>query len=155
VKAQEVIAEETGRAMEALLKQAKRVPADKLTWRPMDEGRSVISQVAECAVIPGYMAGILETMKGPEFSEDSMKAYTQQVESLETLEDAEALLRKNTASAIEAMLKVPDENLAAEIPFFGPTPWKIHAIMNSHAWNMHYHTGQICYIQTLLGDKGM
>lgn len=155
MKAQEVIAEETSRAMEGLLRQARRVPADKLTWSPMDLGRSVLNQVAECAVIPGYMPTLLETFKSPDFNEESMKAYRAAVESIKTLDEAESLLRKNTAAAIEAILKVPDDKLALEIQFFGPKPWKIHSIMNSHAWNMHYHTGQICYIQTLLGDKEM
>ena len=153
--AQEIIADQTSRAMEELLKQARRVPADKLTWRPMDEGRSVVSQVAECAVISSYMPAILEALKGPEFDEESMKAYQSQVESLDTLDKAEALLRENTAAAIEAMLKVSDQDIAREIPFFGPSPWTIHAIMFSHAWNMTYHTGQTCYIQTLFGDDEM
>jgi hypothetical protein len=121
----------------------------------MDEGRTVLSQVAECAVIPGFMPTILETLQTPELGEERMQAYRSQVASLDTLEKAEALLRENTAKAIDAMLKVPDDKLGTEIAFFGPSPWKIHSIMNSHAWNMHYHTGQICYIQTLLGDKAM
>lgn len=152
---QEFIAAETERAMESLIRQAKRIPADRLTWKPMEEGRSALDQVAECAVIPGYMPGILASLKGPEFTEETMNAYRQAKDSLDTFEKAEALLRENTAKAVAAIKAVPEDKLGLEIPFFGPEPWKIAAIMNSHAWNMNYHTGQICYIQTLLGDHEM
>jgi hypothetical protein len=155
MKAQDFIAIETLRAMEDLIRQAKRVPADKLGWRPMDEGRSTLDQVAECAVICGFLPVILATFKGPEFDEASMKQFQESKSALDTLEKAEAVLRENTAKAVEAIRAVPDEKLDLEIPFFGPGTWKICSIMNAHAWNLHYHTGQICYIQTLLGDHAM
>jgi len=84
-----------------------------------------------------------------------MKAFRDAKDALDTLDKAEAALRENTAKAVEAILAVPDDKLQMEIPFFGPGMWKICEIMNSHTWNLHYHTGQICYIQTLLGDHSM
>lgn len=155
MRIQDFIAEQTLKSMEGLLRQAKSVPADKLGWKPVDEGRSVLSQLAECAVIPSYMPEILATLKGPEFSEEMMAQYHAATAAITTLEDAEVLMRENTAKAVEAMRRVTDADLEKEISFFGPNPWKICAIMQSHDWNLTYHTGQICYIQTLLGDHNM
>lgn len=152
---QEFIAYETHRAMEALVRQARRVPADKLTWQPQGEGRSVLSQVAECAVLPGYLPHILETFEPPAFDDASMTKYRAAVAAVTSLDYAEKILRENTAHAIAAIKAVPDSKLESDMPFFGPDPWKVHSVMNSHAWNMHYHTGQICFIQTLLGDHDM
>jgi hypothetical protein len=153
--AQQFIAGETIRAMEALIHQAKKVPSDKLGWTPLEEGRSTLDQVAECAIIPGYMPVILCNFKGPEFNDETMKAFMEMKAKVDNLDKAEAMLRENTAKAVEAIQAVPDDKLEMEIPFFGPGKWKIASIMASHMWNMHYHTGQICYIQTLLGDHSM
>lgn len=153
--AQQLIAQETLRAMEAILHQATNVPPDKLTWKPMEEGRSVLDQIAECAIIPRYMPGVLETLKGPEFTEEMMNAFKEDKAAIDSLEKAEATIRENTAKAVAAILAVPDDKLELEIPFFGPKMWKVSSIMCSHMWNLDYHTGQICYIQTLLGDHSM
>ena len=155
MRVQDFIADETNRAMESLLHQAKRVPADKLEWKPMEEGRSTLDQVQECAIIAGFYPMVLSTLQVPEFTEDSMKQFEEAQAKLDTLEKAEAELRKNTAVATEAIRNMPDDSLGKEMKFFGPDMWKVSSVMNAHTWNMQYHTGQICYIQTLLGDKQM
>ncbi len=141
--------------MESLLHQAKRLPADKLEWRPMDEGRSALAQVQECAVIARSDPHLFETLEMPNLDEAAMKQFGEATAALDTFEKAEAELRKNTATVTDVIRNFPDEKLGIEMKFFGPNPWKVSSVLNSHCWNMQYHTGQICYIQTLLGDKEM
>ncbi len=142
--------------MEALLSQAKRVPADKLDWKPLEAGRSVLDQLQECAVIAGFYKSLLATYLMPEFGPEFMADYNKARAELDTMAKVESMLRENTATAVAAIRRaVPDDVIENEMPFFGPEPWKVYSVMNAHAWNMHYHTGQICYVQTLLGDKDM
>ena len=135
--------------------QAKRVPIDKLDWKPMDAGRSILDQLAECALIPAFYPAVVQTKQMPDFTPELMEAFEEDKNRLNTLEKAEALLRENTAKAVAAFLAVPDDDLEVEMKFFGPGVWKLASVMHAHVWNMHWHTGQICYIQTLLGDKAM
>lgn len=141
--------------MEGILEQAKRVPEDKRSWCPMDEGRSTLDQVQECAVIAGFYPNLFQTLKLPEIDEAAMKQFQDAKAQLDTFDKAEAALKQNTAATVEAIRNMSDDVLGKEMKFFGPGMWKVSSVMNAHAWNMHYHTGQICYIQTLLGDKGM
>lgn len=155
MRVQDFIADETNRAMESILMQAKRVPSDKLEWKPMDEGRTTLDQIAECAIIAGFYPTLYQTRKLPDFDEATIKQFEEAKAQLDTLDKAEAALRENTAKTCDAIRAFPDEGLNDEMKFFGPGMWKVSSVLNAHAWNMHYHTGQICYIQTLLGDKGM
>ena len=155
MRAQDFIAEETLRAMEGLIHQAKRVPADKIEWKPLESGRTVLDQMQECAVIAAFYPIVLKTFAMVEMNDTMMATYRSERSGLDSIEKCEAKLRENTARAIEAILAVSDEDMQKEMTFFGPEPWKVSSVMNAHAWNMHWHTGQICYIQTLLGDKAM
>jgi hypothetical protein len=141
--------------MESLLHQAKRLPADKLEWKPMEEGRSALSQVQECAVIAGFYPHLFQTLQMPNLDEAAMKQFGEATAALDTLEKAETELRKNTATVAEAIRNMADDKLGQEMKFFGPDMWKVSSVLNAHCWNLQYHTGQICYIQTLLGDKEM
>jgi hypothetical protein len=41
------------------------------------------------------------------------------------------------------------------LPFRGGMDMTVLQIMSLMVWNCNYHEGQICYIQTLYGDKDM
>jgi len=155
MRVQDFIADETNRAMEGLLRQVRRVPADKADWSPLGEGRSALDQLQECAVIAGFYPHLLATFEPPVFDEASMAAFEEARKKLDTVEKAEAALREGTAKTIAAIQAVPDEKLEDTMTFFGPEPWKISSVMLAHYWNMTWHTGQTCFIQTLLGDKKM
>lgn len=152
---QEFIAGETERAMEALLHQVKRLPGDKVDWQPNGEGRSALDQLQECAVIATYYPSVLGSLKAPEIDAAEMARFNKRKAELDTVEKAESALRESTGLAVAAIRAVLDADLDKEMSFFGPFPWKVASVMNAHAWNMHWHTGQVCYIQTLLGDKEM
>jgi len=155
MKVQEFLAQGTEKSSAELIRQAGRVPADKLTWQPMESARNVLDQVAECAVIGRFIPSILESRQPPKFDEESMAKFKAAKAELDSLEKASEALNASTAATAAAIRAMPDEALEETMPFFGPEPWTLLQIMGMHKWNMDYHCGQICYIQTLLGDKEM
>ncbi|MFM9872300.1 MAG: DinB family protein [Fimbriimonadaceae bacterium] len=154
MRVQDFIADETMRATEGLIHQTTRMPDGKSDWKPLDEGRTALDQVAECALICGAMVKVLEEFRMPDFTPEMMEEFERKKSAL-SLESAIDLLRQNSAVLGEAIRAVPDEKLAEEMSFWGPEKWTVAAVMNYHNWNLVYHTGQVSYIQTLYGDKGM
>src|SRR5712692_8093209 len=49
----------TKQAIEDLFRTSRAVPADKLEWSVLDQGRSVLDQLQECAQAAGWFTGIL------------------------------------------------------------------------------------------------
>ncbi len=152
MRVQDFIAEETERASEGLIDITTQMDADKTSWSPLDEGRTALDQVAECALICGAMVKVLAEYKMPEFTPEMMAEFETSKASL-TLDEAVALLRENTKALSAVIRAVPDEKLEEEMAFWGPEKWKVASVMNYHNWNSVYHYGQISYVQTLYGDK--
>lgn len=152
---QEFIAAETERAMEGLIHQVRALPADKVAWKPMDEGRTALDQMAECALIAKSLPQILGSRKMPDFTPEMIAQFESDKAAIDTVEKGESLLRDATAATVTAIRAMPDEALQEQMHFWGPEPWSVAGVMAYHSWNMNYHTGQVCYIQTLLGDKKM
>lgn len=74
----------------------------------------------------------------------------------DTLEKCEAETRARLAKLRKTIETFPDEDLEATL--FLPFTMKDHPywdIMMYPYWNMVWHTGQIAYIQTMLGDRDM
>jgi hypothetical protein len=120
----------------------------------MDEGRSVLDQIRECAVVASSYPRVLTTFEAP-IVEEVMRAHAEARQKLDTLDKAVAALREGTAQTITAIRQVPDDKLSETMKFFGEESWKVSTVMNAHFWNMTWHTAQICFIQTLLGDRKM
>jgi hypothetical protein len=146
---QDHLADSVLQAAEDLKTALMRVPEDKRTWSPLDQGRTALDQVAECALLDGYTASVVSTKKWPEdfdievFFRDKAALITDQAAVLARLEENATQL----ASAIRA---VANEDLDTEIA----TPWgamTLLKIANMSYWNMSYHQGQINYIASLVG----
>lgn len=155
MRVQDFIAELTQANLDKFLREVAKVPADKLTWSPLDEGRTVLSMMQELGVIPAHMPHILETFEPPTFDESFMQQFFAACAELDTFEKAEEAIRVHTQRTIEAIREVQDEELDREIPFYGGQMWTVKKLMCHHFTNLEYHTGQVCYIQTLYGDKSM
>src|ERR1700722_11271213 len=111
MRVQDFIAESTNQAMEGFIKQVQALPADKVDWKPMDEGRSALGQAQELAVIGAYYPTLLTEFKPPVFDQALMDAYKKQCDALDTLDKAVAAIRTSIAAACEAIKAVPDEKL--------------------------------------------
>lgn len=153
---QDFLIAETERSVDAFFEAARNVPNDKLEWSPLDLGRSVLSQAQECAQSATWGPAVIRAGKF-DFDQEKMATIKSERESWTTLDECESKCRENTASLIELIRNTSDADLEKTIviPFGKNHDWKIADILNLHVWNLHYHTGQVNYIQTLYGDKSM
>lgn len=142
---QEYVARATEKKAQDLLAAAQNVAEGKQTWKPLDQGRSVVDQIAECALINGASVQVLRDHAWDESgSEDFQEAHA----SLDTLDMAAARLQENTAALAAALRAVPDSDLDTTIAL----PWGESTVADFLLlayWNMSYHEGQVTYIQTL------
>lgn len=137
-------------ACEGIIRNVKAIPADKLNWKPMENGRSVLDQFAECAASPEIMKRALSGQGYNYLEEDTAKR-----KSLTTLEAAEQALRSGNQRLMTMIRELPDSRLSEKVNLPWGDTWSLCEIANMHYWNLVYHIGQINYIQTLLGDFEM
>lgn len=156
MKAKEFLISETLRATDSFFGAARRVPADKVDWKPLDLGRSVLDQARECAQSPTWGASVVKAGRF-EWNQEMFEAARREREQWTTLDECEAVCKKNLAvlvSFIEGLDEAEFEK-TIEIPFGKNPNWRVIDILHLHAWNATYHTGQVNYIQTLYGDTAM
>ncbi len=128
------------------------MPADKVTWKPMDAGRSALDMTVECAIISQGTAETLTTREDPTMDHEAWKRLQ---EETDTAEKAMRLFQEGTDALIAAIEAFPEEHLQDKVTM----PWgmviSFAELMMMVYWNNTYHTGQIAYIQTLYGDNQM
>jgi hypothetical protein len=138
-------------AATSLEKVANATPPDKQVWKPLDEGRTALDQVAECAVINAWCTNIMTQFSVPELDGEAYGAATS---ALDTMDKALEALRTETEKLAQAIEAVPADKLETEVKFpWDEKPSTLAEAMVVPHWNMVYHIGQISYIQTLYGDK--
>ena len=139
----------TQKAADDLAAAVLRLPEDKRGWSPDNRARPALDQAAECAILNGYTADLIQTEiwqdnRFEEFFREKAEAAAQDWETLH------ARLRENTARVADAIHAVPEDALDREINM----PWgnqTLAEIIAYPCWNMTYHHGQVNYIASLLG----
>jgi hypothetical protein len=141
-------------AAEALVRTIQAMPADKVTWKPLDNGRSALDQLQECAGISYYAAQVLQTRELPPFDRE---AFDKMKEEHDTVEKAATLLQNGIEKLTAAIDAFPPEHLddTLTLPFAGGITKSFAELMLMSYWNMSYHQGQVNFIQTLYGDRDM
>ena len=142
-------------SVDQLFKYAHAVPADKLTWSAGGETRSTLDMCQECVQAPKWTIDMLETRSvGGDFSDwGAIMAERQQ---WDTIEKCETEARARVAKLVATIEAFPEAELTDTL--FLPFTGKNHPywdIMMYPYWNNTWHTGQIAFIQMLLGDKQM
>lgn len=149
---QQLVSRLTLNAVDELLRYAKAVPAEKLTWRPAEHARSVLEILQECAILPAAVAAWLHDRPQSPPPVEQYAPYWAQAATLTTLEACEQALRENTQKLLEAVSTLSDTDLNQT----AVAPWgKSYTLAEGgliHYWNLTYHLGQIAYIQLLYGD---
>jgi hypothetical protein len=140
-----------------IFRSARAMPKDKLTWAVLDEGRSVLDLLQECAQSPSWFDGILRNRGMEKFDEVDMKAALEQRNSWKTLDDCEEACLQFSENLYKTIENFPDNSLEEEIqlPFSENFVASFADICMFQYWNLVYHLGQINFIQTLYGDKDM
>jgi hypothetical protein len=157
VSYQENIIEATDKAIEALFRSARAMPVDKLEWSPLDQGRTVLDQLQECAQSPAWFITMLTLHKFPDMTPEDMAKGREARKQWKTIDECEKVCKENSAKLYEVIRGVPEADfmIMVHLPFGEGLDMPLMAIMAAHHWNLVYHNGQVNYIQTLYGDKEM
>lgn len=139
-------------AVEMLFGAVKKMPADKQTWKPLDEGRSALEQCRECATVADMFQSNIDPNHTPRWASfEEMSAES----STWDLDKCEAECKATTAKLNQAIAKMTPEQMVE----MHTMPWGMEhsggEIAGFHYWNLVYHLGQVNYIQTLYGDRDM
>jgi hypothetical protein len=147
----------TKEAVNGLFATARHVPQDKRNdWKPMGEARSTVSQLTECALTPFFFVSILRGEK-VDMTDPTMAAKRKEMEAaITTLELAESAALKNHEMLYSVIAELSDADLDRTVPLpWNPAGSSVADIIFFDYWNLVYHTGQINYIQLMLGDTDM
>ncbi|MBV9852843.1 MAG: DinB family protein [Armatimonadetes bacterium] len=147
----------TQEALAALFRTARHVPVDKYHWSPMGEARAAQNQVAECALTPMVYLSLLDGHP-MDFSDPAVRRHGEQMMSaLDTVDAAEAAAQEQYARLYTRIESLSDADLTrtVRLPFGGGRDVPIADIIFFAYQNIVYHTGQINYLQLMLGDKEM
>ncbi|MBS1709654.1 MAG: hypothetical protein JSS65_13155 [Armatimonadetes bacterium] len=130
-----------------------KVPADKLEWRPLDNGRSALDIAAEVAMSTTWPLAFMPGAPKFEMTEEIMTEFMAEKAKLTSIADIKAKAAEGLAKTNEALAGLSEADLNEPIEtFFSPVPLPRVAALSAFADNARYHTGQINYIQTLYGD---
>lgn len=157
MRLQDYMIEVTQKAADEAFRYAKAVPAEKLNWKPLDSGRSVLDMCQEMAMCPYWCQSIIEAMKFPEWSEEQSAEAKKESDQWTTVEACQDECNKRLSALADFFRTLPDDKLkeSAFLPFEGGRDFTVPEMMDYPRWNFNYHLGQIAYVQTLYGDKEM
>ncbi len=155
---QDYIIEAIQKAIDEVFRYAKAVPADKLEWKPLDTGRSVLDQVQEISQAPDYVTGMIGgTPQGEAPGQDNWEKLVAERQAWTTIEACERESKKRLDGLFAAIRNTSEEDLSKTVwlPYDGGRDFTWREIMEYPRWNATYHAGCIAYIQLLYGDKEM
>lgn len=151
---QELIIDMTKSALESLTRTAKAVPEEKQTWEPMEIGRSVQDQLAECVQVAGWFERVLSEKSAAFFTREFI-VEERRVRQAMTSAEIDAQMIPSHERLFKAIQGLSESDLDRTISFrpgYEPT---LREVCYFPLRNLWYHFGQVNYIQTLYGDTEM
>lgn len=156
MRVQDYVVRQTEWAVGNFYRNVRRVPADKLTWKVMDVGRSILDQVQEVAMSPRWSTPLIGSSGESGFDPARFEAMQAEMAKWTTIDDCERVHREHLAELLATIRALPDTALDETVPVaFAPEPVAKSEIIMFHYWNVVYHLGQILFVQTLYGDHTM
>lgn len=160
MRVQDYMVQNIWSGVDAIFRSARSMEPDKLTWAPLDHGRTVLSMLQECAQAPDWMASILELREMPPLSRTEIVEARRMRAEWTTIDECEKICRFNTEKLCRIILDYPDADFEITVNLsFGPGGSSIEEnllkVAGRHYANLTYHYGQISYIQVMLGDREM
>lgn len=141
-----------GAGRDQVLRTAQAVPYDKLNWKPLDNGRTVLDLLGDAAQTPRFATQMLTN---PDFK-PSREAFMQMAQERAswTREETVAHLNQNTDAVMEAIRNTSEEELdkIVTLPMGGGMTLPMSAWVMMTYRTFIARMAQINYIQTLYGD---
>src|SRR5690348_15177903 len=107
---QDYIIESIRKQMDEAFTYARQLPADKLDWKPLDEGRSALDQLQELAQSPDYVAGMIRGEK-QEPNPDAWEKMVAERRAWTTVEQCESIAKERLEKLFDAIRGCSDEHL--------------------------------------------
>lgn len=150
----DVAAESTRGVAQNMIRIVESTPAEKQTWKPLDEGRPVLNQLVECAGLNFIAAQALRERAMPALDPERRKQFEAENN---TIEKALAAFKASVETLTPAIAAFPAEHLeeTLTLPFGGGWTLTFAQFLLLPGQHICYHNGQMNYIQTLYGDKEM
>ncbi|MFI5385700.1 MAG: hypothetical protein ACHQ50_06215 [Fimbriimonadales bacterium] len=158
MKFQDTIIDAIQHSYDEAFKYAKATASDKLDWKPLDAGRSVLDQLQELAQAPDYVTATIAGDPGAQdHNPERWAKLVAERQAWTTVEDCEREAKTRLGKLFDAIRNCSDQRLQEKVwlPYDGGRDFTIQEICDYPRWNAVYHLGQICYIQILYGDKEM
>ena len=131
----------------------RSVPEDKLQWKPLDNGRTILDLFGEATQTAKFAAEFTRTRGETQMSADLFRSWIP-LRADWTREYALEQLEANTSELIAVVEELSDEDLAQNLKMTlhdaEPMPIAAWIMMAYRAFVSRY--AQINYIQTLYGD---
>lgn len=147
------LAETIRSAHDGFLRTVAAVPDDKMTWKPLDNGRSVLDLLGDTAQTTGMISEMAQTRGEIKPSYEKFAALKAERADW-TREDAMKSLEENSQKLYAAIGALSDEELAQPVTMDiggGMTmPLFAWIMMANRTFISRF--AQINYIQTLYGD---
>ncbi len=137
------------RTYSELERTLQHFPPDRADWHPGGMARTAVEVVAHCGVHCRFFAAIMAGNPLPYRTADEMESALDQYRSLP---DALAFLRDAVADLARCISEMADEKIATTMvmPWGERVPVAFGLLMP--AMHLQYHLGQVCQLQTMLGD---
>jgi hypothetical protein len=138
-------------AMEMFLRNLSHVPPEKLTWSPTPTAKTALQIAAHVAGYSGGFASVIRAGAFPATPNEFLGPIQARIDSIETVQQAEEMLRKGIADTLDALDSVQPDQIEStlETPI-GQTPFLF--FMTIPSVHLVLYTGQIDYLQTCWGD---
>jgi hypothetical protein len=131
------------------------MPEDKLTWKPLENGRATLDQLQECAQTPVFFAGLIDSKFAMEMGPETNEKLMSERQTWTTIDECERVCKKNNKILFDVINNISNDDLEKKVE----VPWgdsvTLADAIGFQYWNLVYHQGQINYIQTLYGDMQM
>jgi uncharacterized damage-inducible protein DinB len=133
------------------------MPADKLDWKPEETSRSALSQLQEIAMAPPFFLRVIRDGSDFKFDDHAQAQMEEMKKKFSDLDSCRSAAMSGTGELCQAISEFPDDRLDEEVtlPFAGGMVMSMADFLGLHQWNMVYHYGQVCYLQTMLGMMDM
>ena len=140
-------------AHDGLARTVASVPDDKMTWKPLDNGRSILDLLSEAAQTAGKTAEMAETL-GEAKPSFEMFAQLKAERAIWTRADAMRELEANTQNLYSAIAQLSDKDLEqmVTVEIGGGLTLSLGAWMMMTYRTFISRFAQINYIQSLYGD---
>jgi hypothetical protein len=145
----------TGSALDSFLAHAEAFPEDKRTWRPLGQGRSLVSLILGVASMADWSEKVARENRADPMSEEDEKAYRELTSREVPYGEALEGMKEAVHRAVEAIRAMPDESLDVRHALMPEWSMSTFECAASVHWQLTYTLGQAAYVQTLFGDMGM